>query len=210
MAACPLATGGLVPPEPCFTQPYVKRRTSGPIPLAAEMPPAAEIPAVPPNPSNQRLLASVFDRLIVMQRDEEATPQNPQSLSLSDLQANVFRDLALMLNSRQALTEPLPEDSELRQSVIAYGLPDICNVNPDNLANQASIRAAVEEAIRLFEPRLTNVSVISPSALDKDLSLRLTIKATLKAEPNPIPVEFDTVIESGTSEWVVNKPKPRK
>lgn len=156
-------------------------------------------------PAHHRLLASVFDRLIEIKPNEEATPQNPQSLSLSELQANVFRDLQSMLNSRQSLTEPLPEDSELRCSVISFGLPDICNTNPDNLDQQASIRAAVEESIRLFEPRLTNIRVVTQGASTADRSLRLTVKATLKVEPNPVPVEFDTVIESGTGEWKVKQ-----
>ncbi|MCE9535052.1 MAG: type VI secretion system baseplate subunit TssE, partial [Nitrospirae bacterium] len=156
-------------------------------------------------PGYQRLLASVFDRLIEIKPNEEATPQNPQSLSLSELQANVFRDLQSLLNSRQALTEPLEEGAELRQSVIAFGLPDICNVNPDNLDQQASIRAAVEEAIRLFEPRLSNIVVTTAGASQSDRSLRMTVKANLKIEPNPVPVQFDTIIESGTGEWKVKQ-----
>ncbi|WP_254510473.1 type VI secretion system baseplate subunit TssE [Anatilimnocola floriformis] len=156
-------------------------------------------------PGNQRLLASVFDRLIEIKPNEEATPQNPQSLSLSELQSNVFRDLASMLNSRQGLAEPLEEGSEVRQSVIAFGLPDISNVNPDSLEQQATIRAAVEESIRLFEPRLSNIVVTTQGASQSDRSLRLTVRANLKIEPNPVPVEFDTVIESGTGEWKVKK-----
>jgi type VI secretion system protein ImpF len=151
-------------------------------------------------PGNQRLLASVFDRLIEIKPNEEATPQNPQSLSLSELQANVFRDLQSLLNSRQGLTEPLEEGAELRQSVIAFGLPDICNVNPDNLDQQASIRGAVEEAIRL-----SNIVVTTAGASQSDRSLRLTVKANLKIEPNPVPVQFDTIIESGTGEWKVKQ-----
>ena len=154
---------------------------------------------------NQRLLASVFDRLIEIKPNEEATPQNPQSLSLSELQSNVFRDLASMLNSRQGLAEPLEEGSEVRQSVMAFGLPDISNVNPDSLEQQATIRAAVEESIRLFEPRLSNIVVTTQGASQSDRSLRLTVRANLKIEPNPVPVEFDTVIESGTGEWKVKK-----
>jgi type VI secretion system protein ImpF len=156
-------------------------------------------------PGNQRLLASVFDRLIEIKPNEEATPQNPQSLSLSELQSNVFRDLQAMLNSRQGLAEPLEEGAELRQSVIAFGLPDISNVNPDSLEQQATIRSAVEESIRLFEPRLSNVTVTTEGASQSDRSLRLKVRANLKIEPNPVPVEFDTVIESGTGEWKVRK-----
>lgn len=156
-------------------------------------------------PAHQRLLASVFDRLIEIKPNEEATPQNPLSLSMSEMQSNVFRDLQSLLNSRQGLAEPLEEGSELRQSVVAFGLPDICNVNPDNLDQQASIRMAVEEAIRLFEPRLTNIQVVSQGASQSDRSLRLKVKANLKLEPNPVPVEFDTIIESGTGEWKVKQ-----
>jgi type VI secretion system protein ImpF len=167
--------------------------------------PVRKLWAVTRIPAHQRLLASVFDRLIEIKPNEEATPQNPLSLSMSEMQSNVFRDLQSLLNSRQGLAEPLEEGSELRQSVVAFGLPDICNVNPDNLDQQASIRMAVEEAIRLFEPRLTNIQVVSQGASQSDRSLRLKVKANLKLEPNPVPVEFDTIIESGTGEWKVKQ-----
>jgi type VI secretion system protein ImpF len=156
-------------------------------------------------PAHQRLLASVFDRLIEVKDTEEARPQNPMSLSLAELQSNVFRDLQAMLNSRRALTEPLPESSELRQSVLCFGLPDITSVNPESLDEQANVRNAVEEAIRLYEPRLTNIDVRVQEVTSNDRSFRLTVRAVLKVEPNPVPVEFDTVIESGTGAWKVKQ-----
>lgn len=154
-------------------------------------------------PSHHRLLASVLDRLIEIQPNEEATPPNPQGLSLSELQASVFRDLQAMLNTRQTVTEPTDENSQLRQSVVAFGLPDISTMNPDNLDQRASIRQAVEDAIRLFEPRLTGIRVQAHGTSTTDRSLRLTVDAILKVEPNPVPVQFDTVIESGTGQWKV-------
>jgi type VI secretion system protein ImpF len=156
-------------------------------------------------PAHQRLQASVFDRLIEIRDTEEAQPQDPMSLSLAEFQANVFRDLQSMLNSRRAFTEPLDETSELRQSVITYGLPDITSINPENLDQQASIRLAVEDAIRLFEPRLANISVQVQEGAPHDRSFRLTVKAVLKVEPTPVPIEFDTVIEGGTGAWKVKQ-----
>ena len=154
-------------------------------------------------PSHHRLLASVLDRLIEIQPNEEATPPNPQGLSLSELQASVFRDLQAMLNTRQSMAEPVDADSPLLQSVVAFGLPDISTLNPDNLDQRATLRAAVEDAIRRFEPRLTQVRVQAHGTAAADRSLRLTVDAVLKVEPNPVPVQFDTVIESGTGQWKV-------
>jgi type VI secretion system protein ImpF len=156
-------------------------------------------------PAHHRLVASVFDRLIEIKDTEEAKPQNPMSLSLSELQSNVFRDLQAMLNSRRALTEPLDETSELRQSIVTFGLPEISSINPESLEHQANIRLAVEDAIRLFEPRLTNIHVQVQEVTSTDRSFKLTVKAVLKIEPNPVPVEFDTVIESGTGAWKVQQ-----
>ena len=104
-------------------------------------------------PTHQRLVASVFDRLIEIKDTEEAQPQNPMSLSLAELQTNVFRDLQSMLNSRRALTEGLDETSELRQSVVTYGLPDITSINPESREQQANIRQSVEDAIRMSTTR---------------------------------------------------------
>ncbi|WP_425615135.1 type VI secretion system baseplate subunit TssE [Anatilimnocola sp. NA78] len=154
-------------------------------------------------PSHHRLLPSLLDRLIELQPNEEATSQSTQGLSLSELQANVLRDVQSLLNTRQTFTEDIDEESELRKSLVTFGLPDISNVNPDNLQQRASIRASVEEAIRQFEPRLTSIRVREQGYAGADRSLRLTVDAVLKVEPNPVPVQFDTVIESGTSQWKV-------
>ncbi|QDU30423.1 Gene 25-like lysozyme [Anatilimnocola aggregata] len=154
-------------------------------------------------PSHHRLLASLLDRLIEIQPNEEATSHNPQGLSLSEMQANVLRDVQSLLNTRQTLTEPTDDESHLRQSVVSFGLPDISNVNPDNLDQRDAIRSSVEEAIRQFEPRLANIRVQAHETSNADRSLRLTVDALLKVEPNPVPVQFDTVIESGTSQWKV-------
>jgi len=154
-------------------------------------------------PSHHRLLPSLLDRLIETQPNEDTSSYNPQGLSLSELQANVLRDVQSLLNTRQALTDEIGEDSELRKSLVAFGLPDISNVNPENLEQRASIRAAVEEAIRQFEPRLTSIRVREHGENSADRSLVLKVDAVLKVEPNPVPVQFDTVIESGTSQWKV-------
>jgi type VI secretion system protein ImpF len=156
-------------------------------------------------PAHHRLVASVFDRLIEIKDTEEAQPQNPMSLSLAELQSNVFRDLQAMLNTRRALSEALDETSELRQSTVTFGLPDISSVNPESLDHQATIRTAVEDAIRLFEPRLVNVAVQVQEVTQLERSLKFTVRAVLKIEPNPVPVEFDTVIEGGTGAWKVKQ-----
>jgi type VI secretion system protein ImpF len=66
------------------------------------------------------------------------------------------------------------------------------------------LRRAVEDAIRRFEPRLIDVRVTSHEVADAfDRTLRLTVEAWLAKDPEPIPVVFDTVVESSTGAYQV-------
>jgi len=63
----------------------------------------------------------------------------------------------------------------------------------------------VEEAIELFEPRLTNVRVVtmeSPARAERR-QIRFHIEALLKLDPDPERVEFDTVVETSSGKILV-------
>jgi type VI secretion system protein ImpF len=65
------------------------------------------------------------------------------------------------------------------------------------------MRHVIEEAIRLFEPRLIDVTVSLESALGAERSLHFRIDARLRVEPSPEPVSFDTTLHLYNGEYTV-------
>jgi type VI secretion system protein ImpF len=63
------------------------------------------------------------------------------------------------------------------------------------------LRREIERCIRLFEPRLVQVSVLLvPRANELDATLQLRIEALLHADPAPEPISFDTIVNAATAE----------
>ena len=95
--------------------------------------------------------------------------------------------------------------SELSQSVLSYGLPDLTTLNPtvsDSAAARCSRRSSRRFAV--FEPRLMEVRVTTASVDPASgRGLRLNVEALLRVAPAPLPVSFDTVVQPGSSEWRV-------
>src|SRR5947209_17395465 len=106
---------------------------------------------------------SVLDRLIdpAPHNRNEARPTRAQSVRA--LKAAVRRDLEWLLNTR-AIPEPVPETfDEVRHSVYVYGLQDITSLSADDLRSRMRLRHMIEEAISIFEPRLTAVQIGEPA-----------------------------------------------
>lgn len=128
---------------------------------------------------------SLIDRL----SDEPGLP----GCSLEEFTASVVRDLNDLVNTPRADLSEIPESfSEVRASLLAYGLP-----RPGLLGkseqDRAQVRAELKEAIYRFEPRLLHVNVLDARAPDgkeraDSASLRayaFRITATLRSDPLP-------------------------
>jgi type VI secretion system protein ImpF len=155
--------------------------------------------------NEERVTLSVLDRLIDERpRDPDEPPSSRQS-SLRVFKAAVRRDLEWLLNTRQ-LAGGLPEGlEELRTSLAAYGLPDFAGATSDEGASQTRVRAAIEEAIRSFEPRLQDVNVSLEPQRETERSLRFRIDALLMIDPAPEPVTFDTTLRLVSGEYEVEE-----
>jgi type VI secretion system protein ImpF len=148
---------------------------------------------------------SVLDRLIDYEPQITREPVASRSKSLRLLKESVKRDLEWLLNTRQLVGGIPPDLKELNNSVAAYGLPDFTNLSIDSPADRKSIKREIELAIRRFEQRLDNVRVTIESNEGLDRVLRFKIDASLKIDPAPEPITFDTVLELGTGEYVVRE-----
>ena len=140
---------------------------------------------------------SVLDRLIDRDPRSPAEPQpSTFSESVRQMKLALLRDIEWLLNTRR-IPEPAPDAyPELQRSVYHFGLPDTTSLSGDDPNVRRRLQREIEECIRLFEPRLTSVSVsptVSTDATRRDV--RFTIEAVLRMEPNPERIVFDTVLD---------------
>jgi type VI secretion system protein ImpF len=150
------------------------------------------------------LLPSILDRLLDDAPDVSHEPVPDRFQNLRQLKRAVTRDLEALLNTRQELWDELPSEySELRHSLLVYGLPDFTAFTLLNPHDRNRIRRAVEQAIALFEPRLTRVRVTLEAPRQHEPILRFHIEALLRVEPAPEPVTFDAMLQLHTQEYVV-------
>ena len=139
---------------------------------------------------------SLLDRLT----DED--PRSPADVrisymeSLQNFKRSVQRDLEWLLNTRRIADEPPEHLEELRRSVYYYGIPDITSLSRDSSESRDVLLTRLDEALAMFEPRLTNVRIqmqeIEGEAHRREL--RFIVEATLRLDPTPEQVMFDTVL----------------
>jgi type VI secretion system protein ImpF len=110
------------------------------------------------------------------------------------------------LNTRHSPNQ-VPEDlEELNRSLAVYGLPDTTGIAADDANEQKRLIKAVENAIRIFEPRFIDLKVTLLPITNVERELKFRIEANLDMEPAPEPVSFDTVLQSGKGQFVVISP----
>ena len=139
---------------------------------------------------------SVLDRLTDEDPRSSADSRTTYAESLRVFKRAVQRDLEWLLNTRRSI-EPADEDyDEVRRSVYNYGIPDITSMSRDSTAARKQLLRHVEETLAIFEPRLTNVRVsmveVEGEALRREL--RFVVEATLRLDPTPEQVTFDTLL----------------
>lgn len=117
----------------------------------------------------------------------------------------VQRDLEWLLNTRRrSLDNASKELPELKSSLIAYGIPDFTAQDLASNTRRTVLARALEGAIRMFEPRLTGVSVTlvdRPQNLER--RLRFRIEALIRVEPSAEPVVFESLLDPATQNFSI-------
>lgn len=124
---------------------------------------------------------------------------------LEELKNSVRANLSAVLNTRR-LDEPVPPEYEhCAASLLSFGLPDFTSFAVTSHEDRELLGAAIETAIRRFEPRLAGVMVTGePSDPARPRSvIHYRIDAWLAVEPAPQPVAFDTMFETGKWHFLV-------
>jgi type VI secretion system protein ImpF len=151
--------------------------------------------------SGMRVKLSVLDRLL----DDAPEMERERPLSATDaltvLRRAVRRDLEALLNARRRFFSIPKIYAELQLSSISFGLPDYTAGAMNEESSRELLRKEIERCIRLFEPRLVQVTVsLIPRKDELDTTLQLKIDALLHADPAPEPISFDTIVNAATAE----------
>lgn len=158
-----------------------------------------------PRPDAERpLLPSVLDRLIDREPRASAEPPGGRPRLLAEVKAAVKRDLEWLLNTKR-MPGPPAGMPHLTASLLTYGLPDLTACSLASVQDRERLRRSIEAAIRRFEPRLTGVGVTLVEGEGGELGrdLRFRIDAMLRAEPEPEPVTFDSMLQVNTMAFLV-------
>jgi type VI secretion system protein ImpF len=137
----------------------------------------------------------LFDKLD--QRLTAGANETDQVLSADGLEASVARELARLTNSRSRI--PLSEFQEATLTVLDYGIPDTLARSALSERDKSVISEALQRAIAVFEPRLTQIEVtVVPGASGKTVA-RYMISANLRVAQTVRRINFriDTADSNG-------------
>lgn len=143
---------------------------------------------------------SILDRLV----DRGYREPSDWDASVEELKRNLLRDLESLLNTRETGSPATAPWVEVEQSIYNYGLPDFASMSADASTTPARLLRSIEREIELFEPRLSDVRISRSGDDDKkSRALKFVIEATLRLDPDPERVRFDTVLEMNSGRFTV-------
>lgn len=155
--------------------------------------------------SEVRITPSIIDRLLDFEPKVSTEAPKSHSRGLRELKLSVRRDLEWLLNTRRT-PDTIPEDlEEINKSIAVYGLPDFTGLSSKSGDDRKNLIRSIETALRIFEPRFINLKVSIEDENNLERGIRFRIQATLRVEPTPEPVVFDTVLQMGSGEFEIKE-----
>lgn len=152
-----------------------------------------------------RVTPSILDRLLDFEPELSQEPPKSRSRSLNELKQSVRRDLEWLLNTRSYPGEVDERLEEIKKSVITYGLPDFTGISAKSNPELQRLSGAVEDAIKIFEPRFLNLKVTLEPVSNVDRLLKFRVEAQLDVKPTPEPIAFDTILQLGSGDFEVKE-----
>jgi type VI secretion system protein ImpF len=147
---------------------------------------------------------SLLDRLTDLEPEVAADRPTTRDASERDYRAGVQRDVEQLLNTRRTIVRPETPLPQLARSVYAYGIPDTSGLAAAAESTRKELLTSVADTLRRFEPRLGDVVVAPRDGERHALEMRFAITATLRMDPSPEQIVFDTVVEVASGTYDVN------
>jgi type VI secretion system protein ImpF len=155
---------------------------------------------------DQPLAPSLLDRLLDDHPEQQRELPRSQNQVLSQLRNSIRRDLENLLNTR---SDPgtIPQSlTELENSLLNYGIPDMAALDLQNDRARQTFFRTIERRIKFFEPRFLSIAVIpleNESYLDR--TLRFRIEAMMYAYPAPEPIVFDSEMDPSDGQIAIKR-----
>lgn len=139
---------------------------------------------------------SLLDKLGL--REDERAAGSP----MESIEESIIRDLEMLLNTRREEFLIPSEFEQTATSIVNFGIPDLakCGSLRSGL-EQAKLCRWIEEAIRIFEPRLCNVAVRVVDRENVNPVLRFRVEA--RAEFTARGVAFELGLKRDTGELAI-------
>jgi type VI secretion system protein ImpF len=152
--------------------------------------------------SDQPLVPSVLYRLVDEEPGVSTEPPQSRSQTLRKLKKSVQDDLRNLLNTRWRCRELPPELTELEQSLVNYGIPDITSARLGSGDKRQEFCRIMETIIRTFLPYFQKVVVrLRDDEEPLDGTLRFRIDALLLVHPAVEQVAFIPNLELDTGNF---------
>jgi type VI secretion system protein ImpF len=154
-----------------------------------------------------QLLPSLLDRLLDDHPEESREPAWREVQVVRVLKSSLCRDLQNLLNADRMLAVIPEEYTDLRTSLLNYGLPDLQSLEVREDHDLGHLCRLIEESIQSFEPRLQGVRVRpvidanGNKAIDR--RVKFVIEAVLVVEPLREPVLFSSSLDMSSGEFAV-------
>ena len=162
-------------------------------------------------PNEIQLLPSLLDRLLDDHPEESREPAWREVQVVRVLKASLCRDLQNLLNAHRLLTTIPEVYSELKTSLLNYGLPDLQSMEVREDHDLGLLCRLIEDSIQAFEPRLQGVRVRpvidAEGKKPIDRRVRFEIEAVLVVEPLREPVLFSSSLDVASGEFAVEGTK---
>ena len=156
-------------------------------------------------PNEIQLLPSLLDRLLDDHPEESREPAWRDVQVIRVLKASLCRDLQNLLNAHRMLATIPEVYSELKTSLLNYGLPDLQSMEVREDHDLGLLCRLIEESIQAFEPRLQGVRVRpvidAEGKKPIDRRVRFEIEAVLVVEPLREPVLFSSSLDVASGEF---------
>ncbi len=147
---------------------------------------------------------SLLDRLTDEHPNMLADSATTRDASERAYRISVQRDVEFLLNTRRTMITADGRFPQLRQSVHQYGLPDTSGLTFSNVEGRQQLTDNIADTLRRFEPRLNNIVVKLVDANQVTApQVRFSISATLRMDPSPEQIVFDTVLEIASGAYDV-------
>lgn len=154
-----------------------------------------------PDLKQQYMQLSIFDRL---KSDTDYAVLGGKVTDVQVVRESVLRDVENLLNTRRSIIVPPESFHNLNHSLYVYGIDDFISKNPKSPEVRQALKTSIEETLKKFEPRLSNVAVEFNPGDGFDQKLCFKVKATLNADPVHEPIFFDTFFSADRGEYKID------